>query len=65
MKKEIRILEVYYEPSISGITRHIGQYVIALKETEFKFYILCSTNDKKIIDFVINFRRQNSKCLQE
>ena len=51
MKKKIRILEVYYEPSISGITRHIGQFVIALKETEFKFYILCSTNDKKIIDF--------------
>jgi len=51
MKKEIKILEVYYEPSMSGITRHIGQFIIALRETELKFYILCSTNDKKIVDF--------------
>jgi len=45
------ILEVYYEPAISGITRHVGQFVKRLNGANLRFHILCSTNDPRISEY--------------
>ena len=45
------ILEVYYEPAISGITRHVGQFVKRLNGENLRFHILCSTNDPRISEY--------------
>lgn len=54
MEKEIKILESYYEPFLSGITVHIGQIIQGLRNEKFKFYVLCSTNDNKISEYYKN-----------
>jgi len=54
MEKEIKILESYYEPLLSGITVHIGQIIQGLRNENFKFYVLCSTNDNKISKYYKN-----------
>lgn len=52
MKEKTNILEVYYEPSFSGITRHVGQIVEYLKgHSGLNFHILCSTNDPRIPEY--------------
>src|SRR4030042_4330529 len=51
MSKKIKILEVYYEPGISGITRHVGMFTEVLKNTDFDFHILYSSNDEMISDY--------------
>jgi len=45
------ILEVYYEPAISGITRHVGQFVKRLNSENLQFHILCSTDDPRISEY--------------
>ena len=45
-----KILQVYYEPRISGITRHIGDFIPPLQKRGFSFEVLCSTDDKRIAD---------------
>jgi|GEM_PF-184557 len=51
-KKPVRILEVYYEPKKSGITRHVEHIVTGLKDDKnLFFYILCSTYDSRIPRF--------------
>ncbi|MBN1899780.1 glycosyltransferase family 4 protein [Candidatus Sumerlaeota bacterium] len=52
MNEKKNILEVYYEPSFSGITRHVGQIVEHLKGNPgLSFHILCSTNDERIPEY--------------
>jgi glycosyltransferase involved in cell wall biosynthesis len=53
--EKTNILEVYYEPSFSGITRHVGQIVEYLKgDSGLDFHILCSTNDPRIPEYYRN-----------
>ena len=47
----MNILEVYYEPRMSGITRHVGQFVPELEGEDLKFHVLCSTDDRRIPSF--------------
>ena len=47
MREKTKILQVYYEPAKSGITRHVSLLTRELKQ-EYDFYVLCSTSDPKI-----------------
>ena len=52
MTKTINILEAYYEPGMSGITRHVGMIIEELQhDSSFSFHVLCSTNDNKIPEY--------------
>ncbi len=44
------VLHVYYEPSLSGITRHVGHIIEGLRD-KYHFHVLCSTDDPRIGDF--------------
>ncbi|HPB30588.1 MAG TPA: glycosyltransferase family 4 protein [Candidatus Sumerlaeota bacterium] len=44
------VLHVYYEPSLSGITRHVSHIIEGLRD-EYRFHVLCSTDDPRIGDF--------------
>lgn len=48
MKQSKNILEVYYEPAFSGITRHVGSFVEKLSKENYKFHVVCSTDDEQI-----------------
>lgn len=43
-----KILQLYYEPHLSGISRHVIYLLNALKDEPYGFWVLCSTGDGKI-----------------
>lgn len=52
MTGRINILQVYYEPSMSGITRHVGMIIEGLKhDSAVSFHVLCSTDDPRIPEY--------------
>lgn len=52
MRDKTDILEVYYEPYFSGITRHVGQIVEYLQGNYgLNFHVLCSTDDSRIPEY--------------
>jgi len=48
VKQPKNILEVYYEPAFSGITRHVGSFVKRLSKENYKFHVVCATEDEQI-----------------
>ena len=46
-----RVLFLFYEPFQSGISRHIRYILQVLQNEHIEFWILCSSNDKKIPPF--------------
>jgi glycosyltransferase involved in cell wall biosynthesis len=47
-QKKRKILFVFYEPHMSGISRHIHYLLEALQGDPFEFWLLCSGHDQKI-----------------
>ncbi len=52
--KKTKILQLYYEPHFSGITRHIGYIAKEIDAGNHDLWVLCSTGDNRISDFLRN-----------
>ena len=46
--KTRRILELFYEPQLSGISRHVMDLLEGIDRDRYQFWILCSTADDRI-----------------
>ena len=46
-----RVLFLFYEPFLSGISRHIRYILQVLRNEEVEFWLLCSSSDQKIPPF--------------
>ncbi|AGF78552.1 glycosyltransferase [Desulfocapsa sulfexigens DSM 10523] len=51
-KKHCKILILFYEPFLSGISRHIRYLLQVVKDENIEFWLLCSSDDQKIPAFL-------------
>ena len=49
---KLNILQLYYEPHFSGITRHIGYIAKHVDREKYDIRVLCSTGDDRIESFL-------------
>ncbi len=57
-RKSRRILHLFYEPLLSGVTRHVIHLLRGVGNHGYEFWVLCSTSDPKIPDALAEFMPQ-------
>ncbi len=53
-QKKQKVLILFYEPNVSGISRHIRYILQVLQSENHEFWLLCSSNDDTIPSFFQN-----------
>ncbi len=62
-KNNHKILLLFYEPFLSGISRHIRYLLRVLQNENLEFWVLCSSDDSKISAFLADVLPRNHLIL--